>query len=65
MFWVFFNIQGQNDSVSEFEIWQGLANLYSSLSIWRDAEICLRKARALKSYSAATMHAEGDQPNQT
>nr|AAP85535.1 calmodulin-binding protein [Oryza sativa Indica Group] len=51
--------EGQNDSVSEFEIWQGLANLYSSLSIWRDAEICLRKARALKSYSAATMHAEG------
>uniref|UniRef100_A0A0E0F8S7 Calmodulin-binding protein MPCBP n=1 Tax=Oryza meridionalis TaxID=40149 RepID=A0A0E0F8S7_9ORYZ len=51
--------EGQNDSVSEFEIWQGLANLYSSLSIWRDAEICLQKARALKSYSAATMHAEG------
>nr|BBF89621.1 tetratricopeptide repeat domain 7 -like [Oryza glaberrima] len=51
--------EGHNDSVSEFEIWQGLANLYSSLSIWRDAEICLQKARALKSYSAATMHAEG------
>ncbi|XP_006663113.1 protein NPG1-like [Oryza brachyantha] len=51
--------EGQDDSVSEFEIWQGLANLYSSLSIWRDAEICLQKARALKSYSAATMHAEG------
>ncbi|KAF0896652.1 hypothetical protein E2562_026765 [Oryza meyeriana var. granulata] len=49
----------EDDSVSEFEIWQGLANLYSSLSYWRDAEICLQKARALKSYSAATMHAEG------
>ncbi|CAL5011820.1 unnamed protein product [Urochloa decumbens] len=46
-------------SVSEFEIWQGLANLYSSLSYWRDAEICLQKARTLKSYSATTLHAEG------
>ncbi|OEL24250.1 hypothetical protein BAE44_0014731 [Dichanthelium oligosanthes] len=46
-------------SVSEFEIWQGLANLYSSLSYWRDAEICLQKARTLKSYSATTIHAEG------
>ncbi|XP_062197916.1 protein NPG1-like [Phragmites australis] len=51
--------EGDNDIVSEFEIWQGLANLYSSLSYWRDAEICLQKARALKSYSAATLHAEG------
>ncbi|KAL6635334.1 hypothetical protein ACP70R_028005 [Stipagrostis hirtigluma subsp. patula] len=51
--------EGEDDSVSEFEIWQGLANLYSSLSYWRDAEICLQKARALKSYSASTLHAEG------
>ncbi|CAO2206491.1 unnamed protein product [Urochloa humidicola] len=48
-----------DDSVSEFEIWQDLANLYSSLSYWRDAEICLQKARTLKSYSATTLHAEG------
>lgn len=53
-------IQGADGSVTEFEIWQGLANLYSSLSYWRDAEICLKKARALKSYSAATLHAEGE-----
>ncbi|PUZ44719.1 hypothetical protein GQ55_8G137700 [Panicum hallii var. hallii] len=45
--------------VSEFEIWQGLANLYSSLSYWRDADICLQKARTLKPYSATTLHAEG------
>ncbi|WVZ77606.1 hypothetical protein U9M48_025457 [Paspalum notatum var. saurae] len=51
--------EGVDGSVTEFEIWQGLANLYSSLSYWRDAEICLQKARALKSYSAATLHAEG------
>jgi hypothetical protein len=47
--------------VSEFEVWQGLANLYSSLSYWRDADICLQKAKALKTYSAATLHAEGEE----
>ncbi|XP_066318258.1 protein NPG1-like [Miscanthus floridulus] len=52
-------IEDADGSVTEFEIWQGLANLYSSLSYWRDAEICLKKAKALKSYSAATLHAEG------
>jgi hypothetical protein len=52
-------LQGEADGVTEFEIWQGLANLYSSLS-HRDAEICLQKARALKSYSAATLQAEGE-----
>ncbi|GJN04380.1 hypothetical protein PR202_ga21926 [Eleusine coracana subsp. coracana] len=48
-----------DDGINEFEIWQGLANLYSSLSYWRDAEICLQKARALKLYSAATLNTEG------
>ncbi|KAF8391028.1 hypothetical protein HHK36_023328 [Tetracentron sinense] len=51
--------QAENDKVSEFEVWQGLANLYTSLSHWNDAEICLEKARALKQYSAATLHTEG------
>ncbi|OVA05937.1 Tetratricopeptide repeat [Macleaya cordata] len=51
--------QIEDDKVSEFEVWQGLANLYSSLSHWRDAEICLEKARALKQYSATTLHTEG------
>ncbi|KAI3985140.1 hypothetical protein MKX01_027226 [Papaver californicum] len=51
--------QVEDDKVSEFEVWQGLANLYSSLSHWRDAEICLEKARALRQYSAATLHTEG------
>lgn len=53
--------QDNEDKVSEFEVWQGLANLYSSLSYWRDAEICLQKAKALKTYSAATLHAEGEE----
>ncbi|XP_043690316.1 protein NPG1-like isoform X1 [Telopea speciosissima] len=51
--------QIEDDKVNEYEVWQGLANLYSSLSHWRDAEICLEKARALKQYSAATLHTEG------
>jgi tetratricopeptide repeat protein 7 len=53
--------QEDEDKVSEFEVWQGLANLYSSLSYWRDAEICLQKAKALKTYSATTDHAEGEE----
>ncbi|XP_042486580.1 protein NPG1-like [Macadamia integrifolia] len=49
----------EDDNVNEYEVWQGLANLYSSLSYWRDAEICLDKAQALQQYSAATQHTEG------
>ncbi|XXG79015.1 hypothetical protein AAC387_Pa09g0176 [Persea americana] len=51
--------QGAHDSVGEFEVWQGLATVYSSLSRWRDAGICLEKAKVLKQYSAATFHTEG------
>ncbi|KAG5563678.1 hypothetical protein RHGRI_000020 [Rhododendron griersonianum] len=51
--------QINDDKVNEFEVWHGLANLYSSLSHWRDAEICLEKARALFEYSAETLHTEG------
>ncbi|KAF6141185.1 hypothetical protein GIB67_018275 [Kingdonia uniflora] len=52
-------LQDEDDKVSEFEVWQGLANLYSSLSYWRDAEICLEKARALKRHSASVFHTDG------
>uniref|UniRef100_A0A1D1YVY6 Tetratricopeptide repeat protein 7A n=1 Tax=Anthurium amnicola TaxID=1678845 RepID=A0A1D1YVY6_9ARAE len=51
--------QVEDDKVSEFEVWLGLANLYSSLSYWTDAEICLEKSRALQPYSAAALHTEG------
>ncbi|MQL81381.1 hypothetical protein Taro_013830 [Colocasia esculenta] len=51
--------QVEDDKISEFEVWLGLANLYSSLSYWKDAEICLEKARALQPYSAAALHTEG------
>ncbi|WOK95135.1 tetratricopeptide repeat protein 7A-like [Canna indica] len=53
------NTEVEDDNVSEFEVWQGLADLYSGLSHWRDAQICLEKARALKPYSASTLHTEG------
>lgn len=45
--------------MNEYEVWHGLANLYSSLSRWPDAEICLAKARALVEYSPDTLHIEG------
>lgn len=51
--------QVENDKVNEYEVWHGLANLYSSLSQWKDAEICLEKASALVEYSAETLHTEG------
>ncbi|KAL5181073.1 Protein NPG1 [Glycine soja] len=33
----------EEDKVNEFDTWHGLANLYASLSHWKDAEICLQK----------------------
>ncbi|KAJ7524487.1 hypothetical protein O6H91_17G007500 [Diphasiastrum complanatum] len=47
------------DKVSEVEVWQDLAGIYTSLSQWHDAEICLEKAQALKTFSAMTWHATG------
>ncbi|KAL7590125.1 protein NPG1 [Lactuca sativa] len=51
--------QIEDDRVNEYEVWQGLANLYSSLSRWKDAEICLGKARAIIECSSETLHTEG------
>lgn len=45
--------------VSEVEVWQDLAGVYTSLALWHDAEVCLEKAQALKLHSAATWHAIG------
>ncbi|KAL0296253.1 UNVERIFIED_CONTAM: protein NPG1 [Sesamum radiatum] len=50
--------QEEHEKVDEYEVWHGLASLYASLSRWKDAEICLGKARALKHYSAETLHTE-------
>ncbi|RWW07433.1 hypothetical protein GW17_00029194 [Ensete ventricosum] len=49
----------EDDNFNEFEVWQGLANLYSGLSHWKDAEICLEKAGALKPFSSSILHTEG------
>ncbi|KAL5540154.1 hypothetical protein UlMin_044033 [Ulmus minor] len=51
--------QIEDDKVNEFDVWHGLANLYSSLSHWKDAEICLGKARQFKQYSPEALHTEG------
>ncbi|KAI4327965.1 hypothetical protein L6164_020368 [Bauhinia variegata] len=51
--------QVDDDKVSEFDVWHGLANLYASLSHWKDAEICLQKAREFKQYPVAALHTEG------
>lgn len=51
--------QVEDSKINEFEIWHGLANLYASLSHWKDAEICLHKAKESKRYSAASRHTEG------
>ncbi|GAB2285043.1 Protein npg1 [Dionaea muscipula] len=51
--------QPEDDIVNEFEVWQSLATMYSSLSLGKDAEICLEKAKALKQYSADVMQIKG------
>ncbi|KDP37741.1 hypothetical protein JCGZ_05231 [Jatropha curcas] len=51
--------QADDEKVNEFEVWQGLAELYSRLSHWKDVEVCLGKARELKHYSAGLLHTEG------
>ncbi|XP_058082197.1 protein NPG1-like [Magnolia sinica] len=53
------NSQAEEDDEWEFEVWHGLASLYSSLKHWQDAEICLEKAKALKQYSADMLYTEG------
>lgn len=45
--------------VSEVEVWQDLAGIYTGLALWHDAEVCLEKAQGLKTHSAATWHATG------
>ncbi|WOG94336.1 hypothetical protein DCAR_0313629 [Daucus carota subsp. sativus] len=43
----------------ELETWHDLAFVYIGLSKWRDAEICLSKSKAIKTYSASRWHATG------
>ncbi|TYH38356.1 hypothetical protein ES332_D12G104600v1 [Gossypium tomentosum] len=50
--------QVEDDKVKEFEVWYGLAALYSSLSHWKDVEVCVKRAREMKQYSAELVHTE-------
>ncbi|KAL6214502.1 hypothetical protein ACLB2K_013936 [Fragaria x ananassa] len=43
----------------ELEIWHDLAHVYINLSQWSDAEICLFKSKAIRTYSATRCHATG------
>lgn len=47
------------DRSLEMETWHDLANVYSSLSQWRDAEVCLAKSKAINPYSASRWHSTG------
>ncbi|KAL6532436.1 hypothetical protein OROGR_014406 [Orobanche gracilis] len=50
----------QNNSGSlEMETWHDLANVYTTLSQWRDAEICLSKSEAINAHSASRLHSAG------
>lgn len=48
-----------HDRSLEMETWHDLANVYSSLSQWRDAEVCLSKSKAINPYSASGWHSTG------
>lgn len=41
------------------ETWLDLANVYISLSQWRDAEVCLSKLKGFSPFSSLGWHATG------
>lgn len=43
----------------EMEVWHDLANVYTALSRWHDAEVCLAKSQAIDPYSASRLHSTG------
>ncbi|KDP40367.1 hypothetical protein JCGZ_02365 [Jatropha curcas] len=51
--------RGNHDRRLEIETWHDLAKVYTSLSQWRDAEICLAKSKAINPYSASRWHTAG------
>ncbi|XP_065861860.1 protein NPGR2-like isoform X2 [Euphorbia lathyris] len=51
--------KGNQDKRLEMETWHDLANVYTSLSQWRDAEVCLLKSKAMGPYSASRWHTTG------
>ncbi|KHN01088.1 Tetratricopeptide repeat protein 7A [Glycine soja] len=51
--------KGNRDRRLEMEIWLDLANVYTALSQWQDAEVCLAKSEAINPYSASRWHTKG------
>lgn len=51
--------RSNNNKSLEMEIWHDLANLYTSLSQWRDADICLSKSEGINPHSASRLHSKG------
>ncbi|XP_031114361.1 protein NPGR2-like isoform X2 [Ipomoea triloba] len=47
------------DRSLEVETWHDLANVYTNLSQWRDAELCLSKSEAIAPHSASRLHCTG------
>jgi len=41
------------------EVWHDLADVYTSLSRWHDAEVCLAKSQAIDPYSASRLLSTG------
>ncbi|KAL5542317.1 hypothetical protein UlMin_010027 [Ulmus minor] len=48
-----------HDRSLEMETWHDLAKLYTSLSQWHDAEVCLSKSLAINPHSASRWHCIG------
>ncbi|KAK6914126.1 hypothetical protein RJ641_021447 [Dillenia turbinata] len=51
--------RGRHDRTLEMETWHDLANVYTSLSRWRDAEVCLSKSKLINPHSASRWHTTG------
>ncbi|GKV19092.1 hypothetical protein SLEP1_g29389 [Rubroshorea leprosula] len=51
--------KGNQNRSLEMETWHDLANIYTSLSQWRDAEVCLSKSKAISPHSASRWHSAG------
>ncbi|XP_048129095.1 protein NPGR2 isoform X2 [Rhodamnia argentea] len=51
--------RGQRYKSLELDTWNDLANVYTSLSQWRDAEVCLSKSEAISPFSASRWHSTG------
>ncbi|URD82404.1 cyclin-dependent kinase inhibitor [Musa troglodytarum] len=50
---------GKSDRSLEIQTWHDLANVYISMSLWREAEICLSNLKDICPYSALRWHATG------